>query len=185
MGERGNIVFIFAPEAGYGAGDAADARRRQGTDETTSSSSAKPRRVYFYTHWRGHLLAEILREAMNLKEFWPEGFGNLTGTVRESCRWSDASYFARVVFNRLTRGDEDGVLSFGIDVDRTLPDYDELHVDVEKREIRQVHLDSIEGKEGRWEGVADVTVASWTYDEFAAGAVKVALDEGADLGVSL
>ena len=45
MGERGNIAFIFAPESGYASGD------------------AKPRRVYFYTHWRGHLIAEILREA--------------------------------------------------------------------------------------------------------------------------
>ena len=167
MGERGNIVFIFAPEVGYASGD------------------AKPRRVYFYTHWRGHLVAEILREAMNLKEFWPEGWGNLTGTVRESCRRGDASYFARVVFNRLTRGDEDGVLSFGIDVDRTLPDYDELHVDVEKKEIRQVRLDPIEGKEGRFEGVAEVAVGTWSYDEFAAGVAKVALDDGADLGVSL
>ena len=162
MGERGNIVFLFAPDKEGGS----------------------PRRVYFYTHWRGHLLPEILREAMNLKEIWPEGFGTLTGSVRESCRWYDASYFARVVFNRLTRGDEDGVLSFGIDLDRTLPDYDELHVDTQRKMIRQVHLDPIEGKEGRWEGVAEVTVAAWTYDEFASGAVQVALDEGADLGVS-
>jgi hypothetical protein len=162
VGERGNIVFMYSPEEKGGAG----------------------RRVYFYTHWRGHLIHEILREAMNLKEVWPDGFGNLTGTVRESCRWTDASYFARVVFNRLTRGDEDGVLSFGIDVDRTLPDYDELHVDVEKKEVRQVRLDIIEGKDGRWEGVAEVIVATWTYAEFAAGAVKVALDDDADLGVS-
>ena len=166
MGERGNIVFIFAAEAGYAAGD------------------ARPRRVYLYTHWRGHLLHEILREAMNWSELCPEGFCNLTGTIRESCRWYDASYFARVVFNRLTRGDEKGVLSFGIDVDRTLPDYDELHVDVEQKQIRQVRLDPIEGADGRWSGVAEVTVASWTYDEFAAGAAKVELDEGADLGVS-
>lgn len=162
MGERGNIMFLFEPA---NAGEA-------------------PRRVYLYTHWRGHLLHEILREAMNLKEVWPEGFGTLSGSVRESCRWHDASYFARVVFNRLTRGDEDGVLSFGIDVDRTLPDYDELHVDTAKREIRQVRLDPVQGSDGRWEGVVEVAVASWTYEEFAAGAVKVALDDGADLGVS-
>ncbi|MFA5861641.1 MAG: hypothetical protein WDA16_08095 [Candidatus Thermoplasmatota archaeon] len=162
MGERGNIVFLFEPAEG----------------------STAARRVYFYTHWRGHLVAEILREAMNHKEFWPEGFGKLTGTVRESCRWTDVSYFARVVFHKLARGDEDGVLSFGIDVDRTLPDYDELHVDVEKKEIRQVRLDPIDGKEGRWEGVAEVTVATWTYDEFAVGMTKVALDDDADLGVS-
>lgn len=162
MGERGNIVFVF---------EAA----KEGGEE---------RRIYLYAHWRGHLLHEILREAMNWREMWPEGFGKLTGEVRESCRWYDASYFARVVFCRLVEGDERGVLSFGIDVDRTLPDYDELHVDVKKREIRQVRLDPIE-REGRWNGIAEVTVASWTYEEFAAGAVKVALDDGADLGVSL
>ncbi|HVM44976.1 MAG TPA: hypothetical protein VM582_03485, partial [Candidatus Thermoplasmatota archaeon] len=95
-----------------------------------------------------------------------------------------ASYFARVVFCRLVSGDESGVLSFGIDVDRTLPDYDELHVDVKAREVRQVRLDPIEGKEGRWEGVAEVTVSTWTFDEFAAGVSKVSVDDGADLGVS-
>ena len=163
MGERGNIVFLFEPAAG----------------------SSEARRVYFYSHWRGHLLHEILRDAMNFKELWPAGFGNLSGQIRESCRWYDASYLARVVFCRLVEGDEGGVLSFGIDVDRTLPDYDELHVDVKKREIRQVRLDPIEGKEGRWEGVAEVTVATWTFEEFAAGVAKVALDDGADLGVSL
>lgn len=161
MGERGNIVFLFPGEAG----------------------DASARRVYFYTHWRGHLLQEILREAMNWRERWPAGFGNLTGTVRESCRWYDASYFARVVFCRLVAGDEEGVLSFGIDVDRTLPDYNELHVDVKKREIRQVRLDPIEGKEGRWEGIREVVVASWTFEEFANGVEKVVVDEDADLGV--
>lgn len=162
MGERGNIVFLFEPDQQGGA----------------------PRRVYFYTHWRGHLLHEILREAMTWKERWPEGFGELTGKVRESCRWYDASYFARVVFYKLVEGDEGGVLSFGIDVDRTLPDYDELHVDVEKKEIRQVRLDMIEGAQGRWEGVAEFTVATWTFDEFASGKDRFSLDDGADLGVS-
>ena len=161
MGERGNIVFLFDP----------------------ANPGEVARRVYLYTHWRGHLLDEILRKAMNLKETWPEGFGTLTGTVRESCRWYDASYFARVVFNRLTRGDEDGVLSFGIDVDRTLPDYDELHVDTVSKTVRQVRLDPIEGKEGRWEGVAEVTVREWTYQQFADGVFLVELAEAEDLGV--
>lgn len=162
MGERGNIVFLFEPT-------------REG---------GEARRVYFYTHWRGHLLHEILREAMNRRERWPEGFGARSGSVRESCRWHDASYFARVVFNRLTQGEEDGVLSFGIDVDRTLPDYDELHVDTVKKEIRQVRLDPVTGAEGRWEGVREVVAARWSYEDFAAGVQAVVLDEGADLGVS-
>ena len=162
MGERGNIVFVFEP----------------------TKEGGEARRVYFYTHWRGHLLHEILREAMNWRETWPEGFGKLTGTVRESCRWYDPSYFARVVFCRLVAGDEAGVLSFGIDVDRTLPDYDELHVDVKKRDIRQVRLDPIEGKDGRWEGMREVIVASWTLEEFANGVEKVVVDDDADLGVS-
>lgn len=141
MGERGNIVFIFPP----------------------AKEGDEPRRVYFYTHWRGHLLHEILRDAMNLKEYWPEGFGKLTGTVRESCRWYDASYFARVVFNRLTRGDEDGVLSFGIDVDRTLPDYNELHVNVADRMIREVAI-TFEGDDAKEE-----VVNEWPFEVFAKG----------------
>lgn len=162
MGERGNIVFIH-PAAKEGG---------------------ESRRVYFYTHWRGHMLHEILREAMNWREHWPEGFGKLSGGVRESCRWYDASYFARVVFCRLVAGDEAGVLSFGIDVDRTLPDYDELHIDVKDRQIRQVRLDPIEGADGRLSGISERAVASWTFQEYVEGAKKVILDDEADLGVS-
>lgn len=160
MGERGNIVFIQRP--------------REGAEE---------RRIYLYTHWRGHLIHEILREAMNWKEHWPAGFGKLTGTVRESCRWYDEAYFARVVFCRLVAGDENGVLSFGISVDRTLPDYDELHVDCAKKEVCQVRLDPVEGKESLFEGIREAVVATWTFDEFAAGVDKVELNDGAELGV--
>jgi hypothetical protein len=161
LGERGNIVFLFP----------------------TEEQGGEPRRIYFYSHWRGDRLHEILREAMNWKERWPEGFGELTGKVRESCRWYDASYFARVVFCRLVAGDEENVLSFGISPDRTLPDYDELHVDVARKEIRQVRLDMIEGSAGRWEGVAEVIVRTWTFGEFAAGVEKVEQDDQAELGV--
>ena len=161
MGERGNIVFLFpAEEAG-----------------------AQQRRIYLYTHWRGHLVHEILREAMNWKEHWPAGFGKLTGTVRESCRWYDASYFARVVFCRLVAGDEKGVLSFGISPDRTLPDYDELHVDVEAKEIRQVRLDPLREGESLFEGMREVVTARWTFDEFAEGVAKVEARDDAELGV--
>lgn len=161
MGERGNIVFLQ--------------RAAKGGEE---------RRIYLYTHWRGHLIHEILREAMNWKELWPAGFGKLAGTVRESCRWYDESYFARVVFCRLVAGDENGVLSFGISVDRTLPDYDELHVDCAKKEIRQVRLDPIEGKESLFEGIRETVVATWPFEEFASRIERVRTDdEGAELGV--
>lgn len=163
MGERGNIVFIFPAEEQGGA----------------------ERRIYLYTHWRGHLLHEILREAMNTRELWPAGFGELTGKVRESCRWYDATYFARVVFCKLVEGDEQGVLSFGIGPDRVLPDHDELHIDVQRKQIRQVRLDMVEDAQGRWEDTKEVVAATWTFDAFAAGAAKAELDDNADLGVSL
>lgn len=161
MGERGNIVFLFHADEHGGAA----------------------RRVYFYTHWRGHLLHEILREAMNTCEVWPAGFGELTGKVRESCRWYDATYFARVVFCRMVEGDEHGVLSFGIGPDRVLPDYDEFHIDVDRKEIRQVRLDMVEDGAGRWIDTLEVVVATWTFDEFAAGITKPEIDGQADLGV--
>lgn len=155
MGERGNIVFHYA----------------------------EGKRVYLYTHWRGNLLHEILREAMNHHE---EARVYRGGVIEgERCLWTDASYFARVVFCRLVAGDERGVLSFGIGVERTLPDYDELHVDVDKKEVRQVRLDPIEGATGRWEGIAETVVARWTFEDFAANLHRIeagSVDTG-ELGV--
>lgn len=70
MGDRGNIKFI---------------------EELGSPS------IFFYTHWSGYRLNEIIRE----------------GLIQGKGRWSDPPYLARIMFNAL-QGDDRGETGFGI-----------------------------------------------------------------------
>jgi len=54
--------------------------------------------VYLYTHWTGTKLPGVVQSALR----------------RGESRWNDGQYLARVIFNEMTRGDEDGVTGFGI-----------------------------------------------------------------------
>lgn len=53
--------------------------------------------VYLYTHWGADELAATVRSAL----------------AREQ-RWNDDAYLARIIFNTMTRGKEDGETGFGI-----------------------------------------------------------------------
>lgn len=69
MGDRGNIVI----------------QERRG------------KRVYFYTHWRGSEIRDVVKTALERRQ-----------------RWNDHSYLARIVFCTLIAGDTDGETGFGI-----------------------------------------------------------------------
>lgn len=71
MGDRGNIVV----------------RQTSGTNRDD---------VWFYTHWSGSYMKEIIGKALALKQ-----------------RWDDPSYLARIIFDKLTDGDK-GTTGFGI-----------------------------------------------------------------------
>lgn len=71
MGDRGNIVIRF-------------------------DSKTTPKDIYFYTHWRGSEIGEILAKALSRNE-----------------RWDDPSYLARIIFQTMLNGDE-GETGFGI-----------------------------------------------------------------------
>jgi hypothetical protein len=59
------------------------------------------RGFYLYSHWSGHHLPRVVSQALR--------------AGRD--RWDDASYFARIVFEQLIRGDRDGLTGFGIQAD--------------------------------------------------------------------
>lgn len=69
MGDRGNIVVQEAPG----------------------------KRVYFYTHWRGSEIRDVVRTALERRQ-----------------RWNDIPYLARIVFSTLIDGDVGGETGFGV-----------------------------------------------------------------------
>lgn len=58
--------------------------------------------IYLYSHWGGYEMPETLRGALDSE----------TGRGR----WHDESYLGRIIFSKMTRGQEDGETGFGISV---------------------------------------------------------------------
>ncbi len=71
MGDRGNIAIQYA----------------------------KGQRVYFYTHWCGSEITEVVKNALKRKE-----------------RWDDDSYLARIIFCELVELDGNGKSSTGFGI---------------------------------------------------------------------
>ncbi len=72
-GDKGNICLIYEDEGVEG-------------------------KVYFYTHWRGSNMREIIRQAL----------------IRGKDRWDDAPYLARIIFSELIKDDILGLTGYGI-----------------------------------------------------------------------
>lgn len=53
--------------------------------------------IYFYSHWKGDRLAEMVQRALKREK-----------------RWDDESYLARIVFCELVKGQESEETGFGI-----------------------------------------------------------------------
>src|SRR6267154_3871957 len=66
-------------------------------DRANIAVQSRGERVYFYTHWSGSDVPEIVRSALARNE-----------------RWDEPPYLARIIFCRLVRGDETGETGFGI-----------------------------------------------------------------------
>lgn len=81
MGDRGNVKLIYPSKPGAEAGAEAPA-------------------IYFYTHWRGSELRQVVALALT------HGRG----------RWDDPAYLARIIFCTLVGDDFEGDTGFGIDV---------------------------------------------------------------------
>ena len=53
--------------------------------------------LYLYTHWGASTIVNDVYDALKLRE-----------------RWNDSSYLARIIFDRMKKGDIDSTISFGI-----------------------------------------------------------------------
>lgn len=113
MGDRGNIVIRY---------DLGDGKKSD---------------VYFYTHWSGTEIGQVVQKALAKRE-----------------RWDDDSYLARIIFDGLV-GKDTGTTGFGISPTITDNEHDLLVVDTGgKRVLRTL------------EASPDVAEKEWTFDEF-------------------
>lgn len=107
-------------------------------------------RIYLYTHHDGSRAHEIVADA-------------IARVPRD--RWSDGGMLARVVFARLLGADPAGLYGAYITPTRALSDHDELHVDVERRVVRQVAIDVLWGPQVE---THERVVGEWGFDELRA-----------------
>lgn len=118
-------------------------------------------RVYLYTHEGGHELAAVLRRALNHRR-------HRNGARAETTRWRLPAYLARVIFAQLTKGDEDGVLGYGISTSRIAAGGPELHVDAPLQVVRLVDVTEAADPEAG-EVAGERVRAEWTFEQFARG----------------
>lgn len=75
----------------------------------------KGNEIYFYTHWDGYRLPEILASAL----------------YRGRGRWDDESYLARIIFSEMIKNDVLNETGYGISTYQTDHNYPDLVVNVE------------------------------------------------------
>lgn len=93
MGDRGNIEVIY---------------------ETKEGNSS----IFFYTHWSGSYIKEVVYNALSERE-----------------RWDDPAYLARIIFCKLVKGDEDGSTGYGIAPYICDNEHPIVKVDTERRTV--------------------------------------------------
>lgn len=100
MGDRGNIVL--------------EGLQRE-------HPNASPARLFFYTHWGGSELPQILAAALDS----PAG----------RARWADESYLARIIFCRLVEPGDDPETGFGLSLAPVDNDHPYVRVNLAARTV--------------------------------------------------
>jgi len=107
------------------------------------NSGLFPHEIYFYTHWRGSEIKEILQDALK----------------RGKERWDDGSYLARIIFCSLIGDKKDTTTGFGISTAIVDSEYRLLCVNMEEGVVRirnsKISLDS-------------EVIQTWTFAEYVA-----------------
>jgi len=82
--------------------------------------------IYFYTHWEGYRVKEILRDAL----------------VLGRSRWGDEPYLARIIFCEMVRDQKDELTGFGISTYEGDNDAENpiVYVDVSNNKVTVNHL---------------------------------------------
>jgi hypothetical protein len=94
---------------------------------------SKGGKIYFYTHWSGSELENILADALD----------------RGRSRWNDESYLARIIFCEMVKNDILGETSFGISTWEPDTEYPEIIVHMNDLTV------SIKGKSYKFQEFID------------------------------
>lgn len=84
-------------------------------DGTTMEEPA----LFLYSHWGGDGMANTLKRAL----------------IRGASRWDDEIYLARIIFNEMTKGDENETTGFGISTYIGDNEHPIITVDCEKQTV--------------------------------------------------
>lgn len=76
--------------------------------------------IYFYAHWDGSTLPEILRTAL----------------VRGKDRWDDASYLNRIIFSEMIKNDWEETSGYGISTYLTDNEHAIINVDTTNKIVK-------------------------------------------------
>lgn len=75
--------------------------------------------VFFYSHWGGTELPEILKAAL----------------IRGKERWDDEPYLSRIIFNEITKGKEMNLTGVGISTYETDNEHPIIYVSVKEQTV--------------------------------------------------
>ena len=105
--------------------------------------------VWFYTHWRGSEMKDVLQEVLSRR-----------------VRWDDAAYLARMIFSALIKNNVDGETGYGISNCMLDNQHGILVVDVPNQKILRMEELSLVEQPPQLPTVLDYRV-SRTFEEFA------------------
>jgi len=94
MGMRGNVVITY------------DTKNKE--------------KIFFYTHWHGHVLAEIVRQAL----------------IRGKPRWGDQAYLARIIFSEMIKDEVLEETGYGIAPYECYNEYPWVEVDMKEQTVK-------------------------------------------------
>ena len=105
------------------------------------NSGLFPHEIYFYTHWRGSDIKDILKKSL----------------FRGKGRWDDGQYLSRVIFCDLMGSDVNGLTGIGISTGVGDGEYRLLCVNMELQKVRL--RDSREKPDA-------VIIKEWSFEEY-------------------
>jgi hypothetical protein len=121
--------------------------------------------IYFYTHWSGSELPELLQKGLILARGTPpESRGSHHRSFTDN-RWDDESYLARIIFQALI-GDDKGTTEFGIATYICDNEYPILVVDSDSQTVALVREKEI--PTDTWLPPVNEQTPKWSFEAYCA-----------------
>jgi hypothetical protein len=92
----------------------------RGSIKMIEHSNDEERAIYFYTHWTGYKLPEIIQSALR----------------RGHDRWEQSSYLNRIIFSEMIKNCVLDTTGYGISLDLIETEYELIEVFVDKQQVK-------------------------------------------------